>query len=299
MHALTQLDKKQHGTLEFPVEYYYVDCKHPRYQMPFHWHNEWELLRVLDGTFQICVDDDKYSLHAGDILLMHGGMLHGGQPNDGVYECLVFDLHGLFRTVDMVKPYLRSFYRQNFIPQCWFPAGQDDSLHTIVAELMEAITTEYKELDTLVGIGRLFVWILKNKRYRIAQEPSYSGIQRIQMLKSVLEYIETHYETNISLEDLAQIAGMNTKYFCRVFRSMTHNSPMDYVNFYRIEQAAWLLGKSELSITEVASKCGFGDSSYFTKVFKKYKGDTPKEFRQRTETPRPHGTEEEVSKVHW
>ena len=79
---------------------------------------------------------------------------------------------------------------------------------------------------------------------------------------------------------------MNTKYFCRFFRALTHNSPMDYVNFYRIEQAAWLLGQSELSVTEVAARCGFWDSSYFTKVFKKYKGYTPKEFRKRTEAPK-------------
>ena len=285
MHALTQLEKRQQGTLEFPVEYYYVDRKHPRYQMPFHWHKEWELLRVLEGNFQIYAGDDNYMLHAGDVVLIRGGTLHGGQPNNGVYECLVFDLHGLFRTVDVVKPYLRSFYRQAYIPQCYFPADQDAPLHTIVAELMEGITKEYKELETLVGMGRLFAWILKNGRYRIAEETLYSGVHRIQMLKSVLEHIEMHYDASISLEDLAQIAGMNTKYFCRVFRSMTHNSPMAYVNYYRVEQAAWLLGQTELSVTEVASKCGFWDSSYFTKVFKKYKGKTPREFRQSAERP--------------
>lgn len=287
MHAFAHLDKKQHGTLEFPVAYYYVDSQHPHYQMPFHWHNEWELLRVLDGTFQIYVDDEQYSLQTGDVLLLRGGMLHGGQPNDCLYECLVFDLYGLFRTMDMVKPYLRPFYRQTYIPQCLFRAGEDGQLHVIADALMAAFTSECRELESVVSIGRLFTWILKNGRYRIAQGQTYTENNRVQRIKSVLEYIEAHYDSNISLEDLAQIAGMNPKYFCRVFRSLTHNSPMDYVNFYRIEQAAYLLDRSELSVTEVASKCGFWESSYFTKVFRKYKGTTPQKYRQSAAGPQP------------
>ena len=76
MHALTHLDRRQHGTLAFPVEYYYVDMQHPRYQMSFHWHNEWEILRVLDGSLQIHIDNEQYCAQAGDILLIRGGVLH-------------------------------------------------------------------------------------------------------------------------------------------------------------------------------------------------------------------------------
>lgn len=62
MHAFTHPDKKQHGTLVFPVEYYYVDRKHPRYQMPFHWNNQWEIHRVLEGIMRLFLDDETYDL---------------------------------------------------------------------------------------------------------------------------------------------------------------------------------------------------------------------------------------------
>jgi hypothetical protein len=60
MYSLALHEQKQHGTPEFPVAYYYVDRAHPRYQMPFHWHNEWELLHILEGNFQLHMDDDEY-----------------------------------------------------------------------------------------------------------------------------------------------------------------------------------------------------------------------------------------------
>lgn len=284
MHAFTHLDKKQHGTLVFPVEYYYVDRMHPRYQMPFHWHNEWELLRVLDGSMRLFLDDETYDLEKGDVLLMRGEMLHGGEPTDCIYECLVFDLYGLFRKMDMVKPCLRPFYRQTCIPQSKFSAQEDEEFHARVSELMKAFGEEsspgYCELETVTGIGRLFAWIFKNGRYRQVPEQEYAASRKVGQIKSVLEYIEVNYSGNLSLDELAQIAGMNPKYFCRVFRSLTHHSPMDYVNFYRIEQAAYLLDSTDLAVTTVGNECGFWESGYFTKVFKKYKGCTPLEYRR-------------------
>lgn len=281
MHAFTHLDRKQHGTLEFPVEYYYVDSKHPRYQMPFHWHNEWEILRVLDGKLQISMDDEQYSMGKGDVLLIRGGMLHGGDPENCIYECLVFDLYGIFRKMDMVKPYLRPFYRQTCLPRSFYPAGDSEQAQAIFRELLGVFSSRggCPELETVAGLSRLFAWIRNQGQYDTlsAQEEADSRIDRI---KPVLEYIESHYSVAVTLEDLAQVAGMNPKYFCRVFRSLIHHSPVDYLNFYRIEQAAYLLDSTDLPVTEVGNRCGFWESSYFTKVFRKYKGTTPAAYRR-------------------
>lgn len=281
MHAFTHLDRKQHGTLEFPVEYYYVDSKHPRYQMPFHWHNEWEILRILDGSMEIFLDDEHYSLQRGDVLLMRGGHLHGGEPENCVYECLVFDLYGIYRTMEMVKPYLRPFYRQTCLSQSLFPSGSCDAVTATVDGLIGVFSkgSFCPELETVAGLSRLFAWIYSAGAYETAPSGE-DGSRRIDRIKPVLEYIEDHYSQDLTLEDLAKVAGMNPKYFCRVFRSLTHHSPVDYLNFYRIEQAAHLLDSTELPVTEIGNRCGFWESSYFTKVFYKYKGITPLQYRK-------------------
>ena len=277
MHLFTNLDQTQHGTRDFPAQYYFVDADHPHYQMPFHWHREWELLRVLEGSFQIQLDDEEYIAEKGDALLIRGGCLHGGVPSGCVYECLTFDLHGLFRNMDMVKPYLRPFYRQTQIPRSYFPAAHP--VARIAASVMAAFQGSCPELETVAGLSRLFATLVNDKLYQENPDNAYVSSQRIDRVKSVLEYIEANYATELSLEVLAKVAGMNPKYFCRVFSSVTHQSPMDYVNFYRIEQAAHLLDSTTLSVTAVGSECGFWESSYFSKVFRKYKGTTPKKYR--------------------
>ena len=281
MHALTHLDRKQHGTDAFPVEYYYVDGQHPRYQMPFHWHNAWEILRVLDGSMKISLDREQYSMTGGDVLLIRGGVLHGGEPENCIYECLVFDLYGIFRNMEMVKPYLRPFYRQSSLPRNFYAAAQKSPVTQIAGELLEVFSrgSQCPELETVAGLSRLFAWIQKEGLFE-KQSLMESSDSRTDRIKPVLEYIESNYSAPVTLDDLAQVAGMNPKYFCRVFRSLTHHSPVDYLNFYRIEQAANLLDTTGLSVTEVGNRCGFWESSYFTKVFRKYKAVTPARYRQ-------------------
>lgn len=285
MHAFSSLDRTQHGTLAFPVEYYYVDKRHPRYKMPFHWHQEWEILRILDGTLQISIDQEQYRMKQGDILLIRGGMLHGGEPENCVYECLVFDLYGIFHRIEMVKPYFRPFYRQTWLPQSIYQQGSCPEISAAVEMLMEAFSAGKccPELETVAGLSRIFAWIHHNRAYTEASSGEEDG-RRTDQIKPVLEYIEGHYSQGLTLGDLAAVAGMNPKYFCWVFRSLTHRSPVDYLNFYRIEQAAYMLDSTKLSVTEVGNRCGFGESSYFTKVFRKYKGITPVQYRKKVKT---------------
>ena len=280
MHSLALHEQKQHGTPEFPVTYHYVDHKHPRYQMPFHWHNEWELLRISAGSFLLRMDDDEYLAQPGDVVLISGGMLHGGTPMDCTYECLVFDPHGLFRGTQAAKKTLRPFYRQQLIPYGFFPRITQPEICAIVDEGLEAFRTgNCCELETIACISRLFSRIHTDALYITAPSGEYSPANRIGQIKSVLDHIETHYGDPLRLDTLAQVAGMNPKYFCRMFRSITNHSPMDYVNFYRIERAAYLLLATVLPVTTVGLECGFAETSYFTKVFRKYKGMSPREYR--------------------
>jgi len=286
MHSLAFHDKNQHGTIAFPAEYHYVDCKHPRYLMPFHWHKEWEILRILSGSFHLHLDDTDFSAQPGDVFLIRGGVLHGGTPEDCEYECLVFDLHGLFRSMDSVKGALRPVYRQQLLPTDYFPATVPNKLHRITEELMNIFHTgsddasvDCTELETIGCISNLFAWILKEHLYTAAEDKDFSSNHRMEQVKTVLEFIENHYGEKLTLEQLSTVAGMNPKYFCRIFRSITHQSPMDYLIEYRIQIAKKLLEGNDLSITDIALGCGFNNNSYFTKIFHRTCGKTPNAYR--------------------
>ena len=93
---------------------------------------------------------------------------------------------------------------------------------------------------------------------------------------------EAYYSQNYCPLDpeLARLTGLSPKYFCRSFRAVVHRSPIDYLNFYRVECASALLSSSDLTVAEVAYQCGFNDSSFFIKQFRRYKGTTPRQYRE-------------------
>lgn len=287
MNSLTFHESEQHGTPDFPVEYFYLDSTHPRYNMAFHWHKEWEIIHVLEGTFTAHADDAVFVAHAGDTVLIRDGMLHGGTPENCIYECFLFDLHGLFRNLDMVKKYLRPLYRQQILPEIFYPVHKTPQVRDIIHQLTYAYSMDQQaasvnplELIVISCISQLFAHILQNGYYEGSQSDHAERPHKIDLIKSVLEYTELHYASPITLNDLAAVAGMNPKYFCRFFRSITHQTPIEYVNSYRIEKAAQMLHSTRLPITNICMECGFNDSSNFIKVFRKYKGMTPKQYRK-------------------
>lgn len=288
MNSFLFHEKTPHGTPDFPCEYHYIDTTHPRYNMPFHWHKEWEIIHVVEGVFRVHADNHLYTAQKGDILLLRDGMLHGGTPEKCIYECILFDLHGFYRNYDILKKYIRPIYRHDILPDIFYPAGKITEIDNAV----KMLTTGYQnfstdnnlqnplELMVFTYISQLFTAILQHDLYTLNNTTDADSPQKIYLLKNILEYIELQYSRNITLDELANVAGMNPNYFCKYFRSIIHQTPMEYVNIYRIEKATQLLHSTNLSITEVGMECGFNDSSHFIKVFRKYKGMTPMQYRK-------------------
>lgn len=282
MHYFLYNENKRHGSEEFPAEYYYVNAERSGYSMPFHWHQEWEIIRILQGTLSINIDGTEYHTKNGDILLLRAGTLHGGTSQQAVYECFDFDLDRLFTNVHYVRDYLRPFFRNKLLPTIYFPEFDQD-IYPLVEELFTSWRAQHSEgylrLLSLGNISRLF-GILSEKGYYTENAGKVTdATAKITQLKPVLEYIETHFAEPLNLTNLAEIIGMNPKYFCKFFYSIIQQTPMSYVNYYRIEQAANLLLNTEKSVTEVGFECGFNDTCHFLKTFKKYKDTTPKQYQ--------------------
>lgn len=290
MYSINLHEKKQHGTPSFPVAYYYVDASHPQYQMPVHWHKEWELVRILKGTLLLHADEQEITGQSGDFFLIRDSMLHGFTPQtDCIYECLLFDLHALFRGSETFQKFLRPIYRLEYLPEVLYQKVAQPELYALADALMQTHSRKhsgqdhtapnYHELITVSELSLFFAHILQNNLFTENEKSGIPVPHRIDQIRAVLEYIEQHYSSTITLSSMATVAGMNPKYFCRVFKEVTQQTPMDYVIFYRIEQAAKMLTNTDLSVLEIAMECGFNDYSYFIKTFKKLKSVTPKQYR--------------------
>lgn len=277
------LDYKEHreqGTFNFPIAFYHQTPHSPRYYMTYHWHHHHEIIHVLSGTFHLTLDGETTSYHAGDIIFIMDGSLHGGNPDDHdcVYDCIVFDLQILMKDNHACSKTIQDIMNHKIIIHTLISECAPVISH-IVSQLTAALSAKKTgyEFMTQGYLYQLLGVILEGHFYE-EHTNDMAMTSQLKPLKSVLAYISENYSNNITLNSLAKMAGMNPKYFCRYFRNMTKHTPIDYLNYYRIECACEMLSTKDISIKEAAISCGFNDTSYFIKIFHKYKGITPKQF---------------------
>ncbi len=282
MKYLDYREDKLQGTYDFPIAFYHVEASHPRYHMPYHWHLEYEIIRILKGKFHLTIDGRSIIACEQDVLFIPGGTLHGGVPEDCVYECIVFDLRLLLSNNKICNKQIKQLVRHEISIHLILSTNQF-SLKKPIEDLFNAMS-EKKESYEFLAQGALYTILgvlFEAQAYEINETMIHSAsAQQIKRFKDVLSYIEEHYTESISLEDMAKVAGLSSRYFCRFFRKMTQCTPTEYLNYYRIECACEQLAENHISITDVALNCGFNDISYFIKSFHKAKGLTPKQYKE-------------------
>lgn len=272
-------ENRQHGTDDFPLEYYMVDSSHPRYKMPHHWHSETELLYIRKGQFLLSLNGREYALEEGDLCYISDGALHGGIPQDCIYECLCFNSSILLKHSKLVRDYLQNMENSHALIQPVFTRVHPGILKC-ASRMFSAIRSKKTgwELLALAGLYDFYGTVLQQD-YRETPLDS-ATFQRLRQIKLALEYIEKNYQHAITLEQLAHVSGLSAKYFCRYFKNILQKTPIEYLNHYRVERACFLLEHNRLSVTDVAYACGYNDSSYFVRCFKKLKGITPNQYAQ-------------------
>jgi AraC-like DNA-binding protein len=270
---------KQRGTFNFPIEFHYIDSMHPRYMMSYHWHIEYEIIRVLKGTLTVYLDEKEILVGDGDIIFIRNGVLHSAIPEECIYECVVFDMNMLLKDKFSGIKFIQNIIDHSIIINDKFSKTNLELSRTI--DILFSTLKEQRdgyELMTLGTLYQFFSIICSNKLYKMDLFYDGTDSKKIMQLKKVLEVIEESYPSPITLEDLSKVVGMSPKYFCKFFNEMTHRTPINYLNYYRVECASYQLLTTELSITDIAYNCGFNDLSYFIKSFKKYKGITPSKY---------------------
>ncbi len=104
---------------------------------------------------------------------------------------------------------------------------------------------------------------------------------RSKQLQAVLTYLESHFNHDIALSDMSEIAGVSSQHLCRLFKKEFNMRPFEYLTRLRIQKAKELLTAADNSVLkEIAAITGFNDVSYFCSVFKRIEGMTPIEFKR-------------------
>jgi AraC family transcriptional regulator len=99
-------------------------------------------------------------------------------------------------------------------------------------------------------------------------------------LRLAKDYLEDNFNRNVELQDLANLTGLSRSWFARGFRESTGIAPYSFILQIRVRRAKELLLDHKTSIATIATLVGFADQSHFTKIFRRYAGATPREWRE-------------------
>lgn len=145
-----------------------------------------------------------------------------------------------------------------------------------------------KEYNTYIVKGMVFSLLMRIARLTSSEmddallsRSKPLDVENVSQIKPALDYIRSHYQSPIRIQDLADACTISETYFRKIFKAFMNTSALDYINKIRILNAADSMRSTDCSIHEIISKSGFTSESTFNRNFKKYMGDSPKQWREK------------------
>ena len=253
-----------------------------------HWHPDFEFAVLVSGSLDFYINGIHLLMEAGDGIFINSNNMHTAKQRTGCSGAVIKGV--AFPTSLFVNNMSSMMYKKYFEPIVNTPVqGIIIPKGTIYAEKLtksmldiHKLTTEDfgKELSYLSILSELWrenlAYIFKNKSELLEHKINRKNEERA---KKILSYIHENYSEPLTVDLLAKHANISRSECFRCFKHFTNKNPIEYINEYRLGNAAKLLMESGLSVTEVGVACGFNSSSYFGKIFKEIYGVSPKQYR--------------------
>lgn len=283
-------ESRSHGDERLPFGTYWLRYGPDEHVIDCHWHDEAEIFYCIEGEALFQVDTDYFPVSAGEAVFIDGGDIHAAHAH-GTEGCTFFSF--VFDTHLLASAHYDAIQENLILPlqerTATFPRiirqNEDYELG-----LLHHITSIMKKCnDGLPGFegavkGHLFLMlseIVSQQKTCHRMTSNRNENSKIERLKTVIEYIQQNYYNPIRLSELAELVPMSEGQFCRFFKSMTRQTPIDYINSYRIRQAIELLRQPDRKISDIALEVGYDNISYFIRVFRKVMNCSPSEFRKK------------------
>lgn len=290
-----QIDENQkettlHGNYDFPMAAYVNQLdKNVLGFVNWHWHEEIQFSLVTKGEVEFLVNQDTYTLKAGQGIFINSGCLHMSKPvtePDSMYICINADpklltfFPGSAIEQKYVNPFLKSHTFSMVMLECeadW----QNKILNKIkhIYDLYCQKSYGY-ELDICMELAAIWRMLITKQNKTISEENISEYIVQ-QRIKTIMTYIHEHYREKITLQEISAVINISKGECCRFFKRIVKCTVFEYILNYRIKKSIELLQTTDMTVSQIADFAGFGSTSYYIESFKKQISCTPKEYRKR------------------
>ena len=261
-----------------------------------HFHPFTEIFFITDGTGTFYLNDQIVKVNKWDLIIINSNCLHTEKSSlsDTPLEYIVLGVDNLLLnfqnsySLTSNEQRLRSYEIMNF------SKDKDIILNHFNNLINEVENKEFNYEIICKSILNMFITqIIRSKTSLLFIEESKDKLN-LECIK-IKNYIDSHYSQNITLDFLSNLTYMNKFHLVHTFTKQIGLSPINYAINKRIQEAKNLLSTTNYSIRDIASIVGFSNSSYFSQMFKKIIGITPKNYRDEISTVEKKHIEEKLS----
>lgn len=248
---------------------------HPRV---LHKHNDiFELMYVRSGSGIYILEETRYNIKAGDIILCNAGVLHDEDPSCST------DLNTLSLAITDIA--VKGLPRNHLIADEFspiFPAGECadtiETLLTMIHSLLACNPNDSNETCHHLTMALLSKLLLVIRKHCSSTGDTIHTRTDI-IVAQVKSYINTHFDEGFSLQDISDAIRVSPYHLSHVFKAETGYSPMQYALRRRLGEAQTLLISTNLLVTEISVAVGFGNPCHFNTMFSKHIGMSPSKYR--------------------
>lgn len=311
MPARETWENRRHSTAYIPYSFY--ECRIPEYyrNVPLHWHDEFEINRILRGRGEFICGDDKLTAGEGDLLILPPDTLHAAYPCEDsvlIYQALVFSPVMLGAnsndrcTIEYIRPMMKGSIRpETLISQA--AANYSELKATAdrifsysgLSNLEDDMESGEKTVDeeaagrkTVRGHSPREELLLKSELLRFfgmlecggADSGREDSISYSEIIRPALEFMVENYRENISVDELAERVHLSKSYFMSCFKKAAGTGAIEYLAQLRINAACRMLTDTAVSVSDIAYSCGYNNLSNFNRQFRKLVGCSPREYRK-------------------
>ena len=276
-------ENKPHGTKDDPFSTYHIENAGRSFQIPVHWHDEFEIIYVRSGFLAVSISGESYIGKTGDAFVVSPGNLHlmGSQTGTVDYYTFLFPLKYIsFRTDDMLDEKLLEPLNSGHLMICPRVKDTAKELCEQLIEIYEAKKDESESKITTQVRTKIILlqFILEMWKKGFIIENDTSGRNTVE--KEMVSYIQQNFTGKISLREFGEQFHLSEKYISRYFKEHFHITLSQYVTYLRLEHAKQLLQDTDIPVTDVAMQSGYQNVSYFIRSFQKAYAVSPLKYRK-------------------
>jgi AraC-like DNA-binding protein len=280
------------GDSMFPVYSQNINIGSKTNMLNCHWHDEIEFILITSGSAIFQIENCSYEVNEGELIILGSGELHSAYSLDSKNNCtcksIIFSSEMLSsKSSDAIQiKFINPLINNQLLLPHHLTCTNNNEI-AIKNFLTDLINTLDSKDDNFELMAKSYLYMIFSKVMLMVNYKGASDLlnpntnSKLESIKHILDYIHINYNNPLTIKELSSELNMSEGHFCRIFKSITFKTPVDYLNYYRTTKAQDMLLNSNKKVLEISMDVGFNNLSYFINIFKKNTGYTPSFFRKK------------------